>query len=418
LTVEVYVDGVRLGSTTSDSSGNWSFSVPASSALTHGAHTATARASDSAGNVSPASAARAFDVDAAAPAAPVITSPAEAAANVSATPTITGTAEANATVEIYVDGALVGTVTADGAGNWSYTLTAQQALAGGAHVVEAQAIDAYGNESPLTAERSFTVGSSSVPVPVITSPADESHVGTATPTLRGTAQPNATVQILVDGVVVGTTVADSAGNWSFTLPSSAALAEGRHRLTATQTVGANTSGASLPVDVNVDTKAPDAPAVTEPAANAELGTSRPAFRGTAEPNATVDVYVDGQKVGSTTADGNGNWTFAPSSDLGEGTHVVHARQTDAAGNTSSASPDVTFRIDTTPPAPPVITSPAAGATVSTTPTITGTAEPGATVVISVDGVVVGTVTAGSDGSWSYTLTAQQALADGPHTVTA
>ncbi len=51
----------------------------------------------------------------------------------------------------------------------------------------------------------------------------------------------------------------------------------------------------------------------------------------------------------------------------------------------------------------------------TMPTLNGTAEPGSTVTIRLDGTDVDTVVADSNGAWSYTLTTP--LVSGPHTFT-
>jgi predicted RNA-binding protein YlxR (DUF448 family) len=87
--------------------------------------------------------------------------------------------------------------------------------------------------------------------------------------------------------------------------------------------------------------------------------------------------------------------------LPEGTYTVRATARDAAGNTATAGPN-TFVVDTTPPAV-AITAPADDSiTNDNTPALTGTAEAGATVQISVDGAVVGTVTANAGGAWTFT----------------
>jgi LPXTG-motif cell wall-anchored protein len=65
---------------------------------------------------------------------------------------------------------------------------------------------------------------------------------------------------------------------------------------------------------------------------------------------------------------------------------------------------------------PVITSPADGDWTTSTPTITGTGEPGATVHVVVDGTEIGTTTVARDGSWSLPVT--DALAPGQHDVVA
>lgn len=71
----------------------------------------------------------------------------------------------------------------------------------------------------------------------------------------------------------------------------------------------------------------------------------------------------------------------------------------------------------TPPAAPVLTSPVGGSVVTTAhPVLTFTAQPGATVAVSVDGVQVGVATANGVGAAS--LTDPTALADGSHSVSA
>lgn len=72
-----------------------------------------------------------------------------------------------------------------------------------------------------------------------------------------------------------------------------------------------------------------------------------------------------------------------------------------------------FTIDTLPPAAPSIIAPADGSVTSQLrPPFSGTAEPGATVSVRIDGAVAGTATADSNGSWTFTPSSD--LADGPH----
>ena len=68
------------------------------------------------------------------------------------------------------------------------------------------------------------------------------------------------------------------------------------------------------------------------------------------------------------------------------------------------------------PPPVAITAPAAGATVTTTPAVSGTSEPDATVTVDAGGIAICTATASDSGSWSCTPSAP--LADGAYTLTA
>jgi hypothetical protein len=61
-----------------------------------------------------------------------------------------------------------------------------------------------------------------------------------------------------------------------------------------------------------------------------------------------------------------------------------------------------IQVDSTAPAAPVFTSPAAGSSVPSSFTISGTVESGTTVEVFENGSSRGT-TAGSDGTWSRTL---------------
>src|SRR5207253_3190940 len=149
---------------------------------------------------------------------------------------------------------------------------------------------------------------------------------------------------------------------------------------------------SSPVTFTVDTAAPAAPVITGPADGTVTNVNTPTITGTGEPGATVTVTIDGVAVGTTTVNPDGTWSLT-SSTLADGTYTITATRTDAAGHPSPASSPVTYTVDTTAPAAPVITGPADGEkTGDRTPLITGTGEPHATVLVKIDGVVVGEAT--------------------------
>ncbi len=92
------------------------------------------------------------------------------------------------------------------------------------------------------------------------------------------------------------------------------------------------------------------------------------------------------------ADGSGNWTYTPSTPIANGT-VVNVVAQDAAGN---SSPGASVTVDSQAPAAPVL-NPSNGTTLS------GTAEPGATVSLTDgNGNPIGQVTADGSGNWSFT----------------
>ncbi|HWJ61357.1 MAG TPA: Ig-like domain-containing protein, partial [Acidimicrobiales bacterium] len=82
-----------------------------------------------------------------------------------------------------------------------------------------------------------------------------------------------------------------------------------------------------------------------------------------------------------------------------GTNTVSATATDASGNVSAPGTQ-SLVVDTTPPTTPVVTT--AALSNSTTPTLTGTAEAGSTVTVTVGGATY-TTTATNGGAWSLDL---------------
>ncbi|MCP2043814.1 Ig-like domain-containing protein [Pontibacter sp. HSC-36F09] len=110
----------------------------------------------------------------------------------------------------------------------------------------------------------------------------------------------------------------------------------------------------------------------------------PTFTGTATPNTTINLYAGYTLVGTSTADGAGNWSVT-SSTLPDGARTITARAEDGAGNQSPASAFLDVRIDTTAPNTTIIASPAA-LTNATSGTFNLTSsEAGNNFQVSVDG---------------------------------
>ncbi|WP_350013361.1 Ig-like domain-containing protein [Pseudomonas asiatica] len=346
--------GNPIGEVTADGSGNWTF-TPATP-LPNGT-VVNATASDPAGNTSPAAT---VTVDSSAPAAPVI-NPTNGA-------TINGTAEAGATVTLTdLGGNPIAQVTADGSGNWSFTPGLP--LANGT-VIIATATDLTGNTGPQAAT---TVDSVAPAAPVV-EPSNGSEIS-------GTAEPGSTV-ILTDGSgnPIGQTTADGNGDWSFT--PTTPLANG----TVVNAVAQDPAGNTGPQgSTTVDSIAPAAP-VVNPSNGAVIN-------GTAEPNSTVTLTDgNGNPIGEVTADGSGNWTFTPGTQLPNGT-VVNATATDAAGNTGAPG---STTVDSSLPSIPQV-DPSNGSVIS------GTADAGNTIILTDgSGNPIGQVTADGAGNWSFT----------------
>ena len=154
----------------------------------------------------------------------------------------------------------------------------------------------------------------------------------------------------------------------------------------------NVSDASDPMVATTDTEAPAKPSISTDLTD-KAGTKTP-VEVTAEPGTKVELFdKDGNKIGEATADNNGKATITPTVAIPAGN--VTAKATDAAGNTSDASDPMVATTDTTAPAKPVVNPVKAGDTA-----VTGTAEAGSTVEVTLpDGTKVSAI-ADQDGNFS------------------
>ena len=329
------IDGATAGGAPVDGSGDWTYTPTAP--LANGPHTVSATQSLN-GASSPESAGRGFLVDPQPPAAPVITAPDDGSTSDDNTPTVTGTGEPGATVTVRKDGDVVGTATVDGNGSWQLPPSTEP-VADGTYRLSATQTDQAGNTSAV-AEVDFTIDTEALP-PVIVKPAEGSRAN-ATPIVAGTGEPGATVTVRMDGAMVGTAPVRGDGNWDLAL--TAPLADGEHKVTATQTDEAGNPSPPDEVGFAVDTKALP-PVITDPDEGSTTNDNTPTIAGTAEPGSRVILFVDGRPVGSVVADAEGNWRLTLKGKLLDGEHEISAIAVDPAGN-GSAVKAITFTIDT------------------------------------------------------------------------
>lgn len=151
-----------------------------------------------------------------------------------------------------------------------------------------------------------------------------------------------------------------------------------------------------------DTTAPAAPTVNlvRNANGYALGNT-PLITGAAEANSTVKVYMGTTLLGTTTVDASGLWTLTTIPIKDGMNYALYATATDAAGNTSTASANVTFNIDATAPVMP--TGAVALSSQSNHPVFSGTGEAGTTIqlVRVTDATEVGRTVVDKDGTWRY-----------------
>ncbi|WP_240933129.1 Ig-like domain-containing protein [Diaphorobacter sp. HDW4B] len=379
--VQIYDNGKLIGSTTVGSNGEWSY-MP-TSALEDGEHSVTVVLVDSAGNASQPSDALTFGVntegvelvvqqvldDQGAIKGPI----ANGGVTDDTTPTFVGKSTAGATVTILEGTTPVASVVADANGKWTVALPEQNE---GQHAYTVSAQSVAGTIA--TAQFSLTVDVTAPEAPTIGGVKDD--VGSVqddvpnggvtddtTPSLTGTGAAGQTINIYDNGGYVGSTTANSNGEWSYTV-NPAFTSEGKHELTATsQDAAGNESPASEPFVINLDVTPPDVtnvqltvgPVTEDNIVNATESDGDVTLSGTltgvpSDVSKTVlDVIVNGKHfVGTVSGE---TWSVnVPGSDLAADTDKqleVAAKFIDAAGNSAVKQLAQTYLVDTTPPGP-------------------------------------------------------------------
>ncbi|WP_236215126.1 Ig-like domain-containing protein [Metapseudomonas otitidis] len=456
LKVTLYANGKAIGSAFADQNGQWSITPPA--ALESGAITLTAVAQSEAGNFSRESLPYGFKLTTGLPDTPQLLEIrddtgldhgpiADRQATDDARPTFIGKGAAGQRILIHDQGQLVGETRVDSRGNWRFTPKSN--LAEGEHSFTITAMDATGATSIATPPHRLSIDTSPPARPQVIDLQDNQGDLTgsialngvtddAQPILTGTGEPHATVRVYDNGREIGRTTIGANGQWTFepTRP----LELGEHILSARvfdQAGNASALSDLLPFTV-LPGGQPQAPTITgvvddqgsivgPVSQGGETDDTLPLVRGIAEPNMVITLYANGSEVGRTTSNTSGQWSLEPSSPLPEGTIVFTAKATSPAGNTSTESNDYSIIIDITAPGLPELLDviddvgsiqgsvPHLGTTDDTLPTLVGSGQPGARVLIRDNGQPLGEATIDALGNWQFVPPYR--LPEGTHTFT-
>ncbi|WP_136439772.1 Ig-like domain-containing protein [Pacificoceanicola onchidii] len=343
--------------------------------------------------------------------------------------TLTGTSQAGSVVEVTIEG-VTQTITASADGSWSVTFDSSS-LPGGTYTTSATivATDAAGNVATTThsfavdTEVSLTINTATVGGDGTVN-AGERTVGVE---LTGTAEAGSTVEVMVSGTSLTATVAID-GSWTVTIPASL-IPEGETSLavSATATDGAGnstTTSGSIAIDTETSVTVQTAGVEGDGVVNAAEHSDGVTLTGTAEPGASVMVTLGAVSKAATVA-ADGSWTVNYSASeipTGETNLPVTAVSTDAAGNSATATGDLdvdtlvrNFAMTSTPGGADGILNAEEAAQGLT---LSGTTEPGASVMVTLDGVTL-PATVAADGSWTVTYSAGQLPSgEGTYTLTA
>jgi hypothetical protein len=221
--------------------------------------------------------------------------------------------------------------------------------------------------------------------------------------LAGTAAPGSTVRIYDGEVLIGETIADANGNWSFR--PRLLLTPGEHTLTAkvTDATGAE-SGASQPMVITV---APQVAAGTNAsgvtgAVVTSPDNNRPVLRGTAPPGTLIRVYDGDKFLGSVRAGPKGNWTFVVKKSLTPGQKTLRIATIGPNGRRIAIDIPVSIAAEARRILAPSLQLPRKHV-LHQGQRVFGAGEPGTWVEVYDDGQLVGVAKVKANGSWSLLL---------------
>ena len=337
------------------------------------------------------------DAEVPAPDALVVTTPADGSTVDSKRPVFSGTGDEGATIEIRDadDNLIATTVVKDGA--WSVPATAD--LADGSY--EFDVIQTPLTGAPSTEKVSFTVATNPLTTELTAVGAFDDDVTTPA-TISGDATTGATV-IVKDslGNEVGRTEAVD-GKYSIPVPPSFAHT-GVNDFTVTQTKNDTTSPEK---DVSLDYGMPAPIRITSPANGSTVQKDGLTFTGTGDEGARIDVRGSVRAIATGTVT-DGVWNAPVTIDLSNNVYNLRAVQTTKGGLTTQVP--ITITITDEAPVAPLTATAAFNTTDENLPaTITGSANPGATVTVKdSNGDTIGTAIA-TNGRYTITIPANKA----------
>lgn len=338
-------------------------------------------------------------------------------------PIFNGITEAGAHVALVIHGVTY-TTTANAQGYWSIQI---DSLPAGQYNYSVSVTDRAGNviNTPLMGNveivTSFAPDGLSAELDSASDSGDRDNLTNINrPTLSGVAPAGIEVIVTIDGHTYST-FADATGLWSLTVGH--VLSDGVIDYSVALKDSAGHLSTSISGQFEVDTKAQIAlDGLQDDSDSGQKGdqltnNSTPTLIGTAEPGSSIMLVINGVTY-TTQTRADGSWFIDVTAPLGDGIHSYNVTTTDLAGNTKIVSGHI--GVDTQAPDQLTVALDANSAapgdsdvSIVRTPTFSGTTEPNATVVLTINGKSY-TVTATAVGVWSITLPADAALDYGFH----
>ena len=350
---------------------------------------------------------------------------------------VEGTAEPGSFVSIFRGTSLLGTTTADSSGVFNYRLSASNLVSfgqGDRKSLTAIATDVARNASQVSSAAVFSIDTLPPGSPKVSSLGGKDGVMTLLPgdnQIIGISEANTTVDLRVlngssSVFVVPPITADSKGAWSYAFTSQqlAMLAQLQAagsfpQVQAVVTDKAGNEGASVSIAVNVDIKTP---AITLSKVGGSDGivstiSGDNKIAGIADANSTISLSSNGNVLGTVKSNSQGQFTYDLTTrniaTLGQGLgRQVVVSQASRAGNIGTAL--ASFGIDTVAPGKVTISSIGGTDKIVTARTgdhvVSGKAEFGTKLdivaILGINRTTLGSADVSNDGSFSYTLTAE------------
>ncbi|EEA5786036.1 Ig-like domain repeat protein [Salmonella enterica subsp. enterica serovar Lattenkamp] len=265
-------------------------------------------------------------------------------------PQFVGSTAPNATVIIKMNGIAVGQAVADGLGNFTFTVSEE--LTDGTYNLEAEAAtaDASGSTKLVFTIDSVTDKPTFELAPESSISGHKGLTPTLTPSIVGTAEENAKVDIYVGNKLVASVDVDKDGKWSYEFKDNE-LTEGENsiKVVAVDKAGNKNETADR---IITDTIPPEKPTL-ELDDSSDSGvkddgitnSTLPTFIGVAEPGSTVSLYLGLKHLGDVIVAKDGSWSYTLTTPLKDGEYNLTATATDIAGHTSETT-SLPFTIDT------------------------------------------------------------------------
>lgn len=456
--VTLFVNNRPIGVTKASGDGSFQYRFTPSELLDIGQGNAqlVAQISDEAGNLA-RSEPFSFRVDTVAPLRPelqsiggddsVVSTKGSGAVTETVDNMVQGRAEANALVQFFSGTRLLGQSQASDQGLFSYSLSSPNLAALGQGVgrkLQVVAVDVAGNASIASDSFIFDIDTIAPTTPRVSSVGGSDGVistvlgdnfisGTAEPfsqlDLRAFSSSIVSSNPNVSDLFSVQLMADKSGKWTHSFSDnqiSVLESPDSFSLMASSIDSAGNRSTSIPLSVKVDRVAPllglspiggaDSTISTKPGDNV--------ISGTAEPNRSLSISFQGQKLADIKSKRDGTFSYMLSVNnlrtLGEGyDRQVQINQSDAAGNASELL-SLPFDIDITAPGKTAIRSLGGSDKIVSSAqadrVVMGTGDPGVTVeLLAIAGATrtpLGVQTVAADGSFAYTLSPENLRAIG------